>query len=554
MKKTILFLLSLCFISMMVACQTVDKISLEALSETITFDEIIYENLYLPNQIDDVIVTWQSSNEAYLSSDGIITRPSFELGDQTVSLKATFSRGEAVFEKTFSLMIPKLAKTAQTILTETLHGIVLPDTISQSITLESNINGVALTYQSSNPNYLTSDGTLLKRPSFYDEDILISLTIIGLLDGVEFTESRVIRIEKAPFEMPVSVIGYASVGFDLNFPTSGDNYYVVTNELEFIQALSQKNDQAALVIELRQDLDLGYHHVLEKYPNITFDSNVFRAHNTALTHPVLKVSGVSRVQIRDRKAGTSYQKGIKIFSPFGNKIKHATFFIKNSENVWIDNLELDEIWEYDDSLNYDRNDWDYVTVEDSKNVWLNNLTLHQAYDGLIDIKGASSYVSITNSRFLGQKSAFIDQQVAYLETNRTAFPTYNLYREKGLTVEDMKTLLSFQKKGHLIGSSELAPNNAYFTVTLAYNYYENVLDRIPRLRGGDVHVYNIIHDAKAAYAFRLKVEPLGVRFTNQGLVTTENGAVLMENSIFIGVSTPIKNNQKDESTLYTGKY
>ncbi|MDR4968840.1 MAG: hypothetical protein RG740_04415, partial [Acholeplasmataceae bacterium] len=83
--------------------------------------------------------------------------------------------------------------------------------------------------------------------------------------------------------------------------------------------------------------------------------------------------------------------------------------------------------------------------------------------------------------------------------------------------------------------------------------------------GGDVHLFNNFYDATEVYEMRnfvrdtwptLFAKPeYNRQLTNQALVTTENGAILMENSIIKGVSQVIKSNQvsRDHPEM-TGKY
>lgn len=44
---------------------------------------------------------------------------------------------------------------------------------------------------------------------------------------------------------------------------------------------------------------------------------------------------------------------------------HIRIDITGSNNIIIRNIEFDEIWEWDDYTEgaYDRNDWDYMTIE-----------------------------------------------------------------------------------------------------------------------------------------------------------------------------------------------
>ena len=59
-----------------------------------------------------------------------------------------------------------------------------------------------------------------------------------------------------------------------------------------------------------------------------------------------------------------------------------------------------------------------------------------------------------------------------------------------------------QKKTHLIGAKELDVTNNDLEITLHHNYYKDSQDRMPRLRGGNAHIYNIVMDCREAYSAR----------------------------------------------------
>ena len=73
---------------------------------------------------------------------------------------------------------------------------------------------------------------------------------------------------------------------------------------------------------------------------------------------------------------------------------------------------------------------------------------------------------------------------------------YNLLRG-AFTQQQIVDIALPQKKGHLIGSNNLEGLTTY-TVTLHHNLYRDLQDRMPRLRGGDVHAYNLYVDSSNA--------------------------------------------------------
>ncbi|WP_028611689.1 family 16 glycoside hydrolase [Paenibacillus harenae] len=325
-------------------------------------------------------------------------------------------------------------------------------------------------------------------------------------------------------------------------------------------ALAVKKGSGIKVIEIMNDLDLGWNEIPEsaKITSIV-------AHNSPLTHPVLKTTGVSKIYI------DSFN-GLTIFSANGSKIKHAAFVIKYSSNLIIRNLEFDELWEWDEATkgNYDKNDWDFITIEGASNkVWIDHCTFNKAYDGVLDVKKGSNGVTVSWSAFRADdqsSNSWVTQQVNAMESNLSAYPMYAYLRSSavGLSKSDIIAIAAGQKKGHLVGSTEFASDNPNLEVTLHHNYYQDIQDRMPRLRGGNVHAYNIVMDSAGGWAAKKKItsemenamSSKGYKFgvTSNGAISTEDGAVLVEKSQIIGVQYPMRNNQADPADAsYTGK-
>jgi pectate lyase len=343
-----------------------------------------------------------------------------------------------------------------------------------------------------------------------------------------------------------------------NIAETDANYKKVYNAVDLHEAL--KKGSKVKVIEIMNDLDLGWNEM----PSAA-KLNPFGPHNAVQTHPVLKKTGVSKIYIQNLN-------GVTIFSAKGAKIKHAGFVIKNSSNLIFRNLEFDELWEWDEATkgNYDKNDWDYVTVEgQSSKVWIDHCTFNKAYDGLVDVKKGSNGVTISWSLFKGDdrsSNSWVTQQVNAMEADKSSYPMYAYLRSSavGLSKEDIIDIAAGQKKAHLIGATEMAADNSDLDVTLHHNYYLDIQDRIPRLRGGNAHAYNIVMDDAGLARAKKRItsdmakaiSAKGYHFdvVGNGAISTENGAVLLEKSYLIDVFSPVRNNQKDDKNAdYTGK-
>jgi len=451
------------------------------------------------------------------------------------------------------------------------------DDIRSNIILPNSISNVGITWQSSNPDVVSHTGIVARDDT---DDFHVSLTATISKAGYTMIKEIEVLVKSQLAAVVFETADYQLTGFALshvsipNLVEGQPGYYVVNNEIEFMNAINAENSTsqgttAARIIEIRADLNLGYLEMTNQYGTI----RNLESHATPKMHPILKQTGVGKIVIQDRDGSNSkYHEGLVIFSENGHTVKHAAFTIKRANNIIIRNLKFDELWEWDEATkgDYDSNDWDYFTLDTINGIWFDHIELGKAYDGLIDFKAGSSLsATVKNATFSYMKlvfepNAFIEAQFDYLETNRSSYNYYNTMRNAGMSKQEIMELNSFQKKGFLLGGSSLRVGNV-FTLTIYNSYIKNLQDRFPRLRGGDVHLFNNIYDADDVYQMRNYVRgayptlfsqpQYNRQLTNQALVTTENGAILMENSIISGVTQVIKSNQvnSDHPTM-TGKY
>ncbi|MBJ6360070.1 immunoglobulin-like domain-containing protein, partial [Paenibacillus sp. GCM10012307] len=73
----------------------------------------VTKNLTLPNTgVNGTTITWSSSNEAFLKSDGTVTRPAHHVGDTAITLTATITKNGVSEQKTFDVIVLKNGQTA----------------------------------------------------------------------------------------------------------------------------------------------------------------------------------------------------------------------------------------------------------------------------------------------------------------------------------------------------------------------------------------------------------------------------------------------------------
>jgi len=389
------------------------------------------------------------------------------------------------------------------------------------------------------------------------------------LVGTATSDTAVLTVTAAA---PVVNTEYNLTGFGRNatgggvLPDTDPNYAKVYTATDLANAI---NSKTVKIIEIMNDLNLGYNEI---EASAKASSEPFRAHNPAQLHPVLLRTGVSLIDIQKKN-------GLTIFSANGATIRHATFNVKSSGNVIIRNLKFDEMWEWDEASkgNYDKNDWDFIDLGNSgtvSNIWVDHCTFTKAYDGIIDMKGGSPAITISWCKYTGDDGAtnansWVWQQINSLESNRTSYAMYNFLRTRGFSTTNIVTIIQGHDKTHLIGATT-ANENTNFTVTLHHEWFMNPWDRLPRLRGGNVHDYNIYVDDTAGLAARRLRDAVAATMSTadqntlnntysfkpflNGSISTEGGAVLVEKSAYMDCLTPLRNNQTDPSNpFYTGK-
>ncbi|MBN1868160.1 hypothetical protein JW916_12820 [Candidatus Sumerlaeota bacterium] len=357
-------------------------------------------------------------------------------------------------------------------------------------------------------------------------------------------------------------------------PETDPGYAQVSTPLEFAQALYSANkDKGVKVIEIMNDLDLGWNEVGTSVQLMA--STPFASAIAPKLHPVLLTSGVSVVVINPKYGG------LTIFSANGAAIRHCIWSVKATSNIIIRNLKFDELWEWDEESkgDYDKNNWDFIdlgvgggTVD---HVWIDHCTFTHAYDGIADNKGGVSNVTYSWNKYTGDDGAtnpnsFVRQQIVALEANPTAYPMYNFLRTRGFSVEDIVQILQGTKKTMAIGELSLDPVNVNASVTFHHQWYIDPWDRLPRLAGGQAHNYNIYVDCTGVLAARRLRDSIAATMSPadqitlndtynfkppiNGSISTEDGALFVEKSVYIDCNYPLRNNQTDPSNpIYTGK-
>lgn len=276
------------------------------------------------------------------------------------------------------------------------------------------------------------------------------------------------------------------------------NYYVVHNEADFCDAVSNY----AKVIEIRSDLNLGYKYLeandIESWgvvqPNISSNGE------PPISSPDLIRDGVSKVNF-------SHRDGMTIFSPNGSTIYHCEFNFNDCNDIIIRNIGMQGMNEWDDTEQgksaagdvggHKRYDWDFIAVNESSNIWIDHCTLGIAYDGSVDVCGGSTVaitwceIGVPDENTLAEMHRTIDYLEELYQKGKS-HQFYTAFRDGGATPEQIFRFSLINDKVHAVGENTYNyDKNIYDKITIAYTYYENSVQRVPSIRCGNAHVFNI---------------------------------------------------------------
>ncbi|HLP02834.1 MAG TPA: pectinesterase family protein [Opitutaceae bacterium] len=349
---------------------------------------------------------------------------------------------------------------------------------------------------------------------------------VRVSNGTGFVTSSAahLSVTNLPAANRLAVEGFATMGAGVtggglvDLVNPGVNYVVIdsstANPGVTLKTYLESTD--AYVIELKVDVDIGSLRNISAQP---------------LLLPELIASGVGRIKVKGNKT---------LFSVHGATIRHGTLSIDNVQNVVIRNLKFRGLWEWDDVTTglYDQMGWDYILVTNgAKNVWIDHCDFGKVYDGQADVTNGADLVTMSWCRFSGDIDGTVETQINHLESLYQANPAdpkiayYASLRTAGQTVAQIIAHELPQKKCSLVGSADNneavdAPGGlCYLNVTLHHNFYQNVTQRIPRMRYGNAHTYNLYID--------------GAGISSSAMSANMNAAVLAENCYFYKVKTPL---------------
>ena len=296
--------------------------------------------------------------------------------------------------------------------------------------------------------------------------------------------------------------GFASVG---NGTTGGanateQNVFKVTNKKEFVSALKNRKNTTPKIVLVYGTIDFdtddnGKPLTMKDYMVDGYDFQQYlETHKPQSTAP----KSLKDEQEAKRKASQKNQSksitvhvlsNTSIIGMDNAKLKGINLVL-DSDNVIIRNIQFESPYDYFPS--WDPNDgpegnwnsqYDSISIKGGTHIWIDHSSFqdgpetvekyfgrkYEHRDGLVDITNEADYITISYS----------------------TFENHN------------KTML--------IGSSDSKiSDEGKLHVTLHHNYFHNVVQRLPRVRFGQVHVYNNYFasdttNGEYAYAYALGV-------------------------------------------------
>lgn len=334
-----------------------------------------------------------------------------------------------------------------------------------------------------------------------------------------------------------------------------DKYVKVTNELEFLQAIDGAKKGTVKVIEVINDLDLGYDNLPEEAKSLGGIAEYASNTSEEITNPGILESGLSQLILSDID-------GLTIFSQGGATISRAEWKLQgSSSDIIVRNINFDSLWHWTDSNNTKASGWTLMKVNGAKGVWFDHCSFTLGADGNCDSENGAADLSYTWCTFGMEttsdpdKRSALYQTVSYMEYlynkgELDADGRYSKMRTNGASFDDVLAYEAFHSKAFLVGSGDkdykdtegLQDGNQRLEITMAYCKMNNLGQRVVRMRQGKGHLYNCFVDNMAHHKLASEVRALGSYGgwgINRCIDVHNGGSVAADTCVFNGVNQVI---------------
>jgi pectate lyase/pectin methylesterase-like acyl-CoA thioesterase len=403
--------------------------------------------------------------------------------------------------------------------------------IGETATFTVTANGAgAISYQwrKNGADIAGATGSTLTLPNVQPTDTALYTVLVRSGTQAALSSPAVLAVTNQATGLPplatfalegFAMMGQGVTGGGLADPSDVARYKIIDastpNPAQTLQSYLQS--PGPMIIELRTDIDLGALNNQNRRP---------------LINPELIASNLGVIRVASNKT---------LFSDRGATLRHGTLSVDGAQNIIIRNLKFRGLWEWDDATQgaYDLQGWDFIAITNgARNIWIDHCDFAKVYDGQVDIVQGSDLVTVSYSRFTGDLGDEVVNHINYIESlyqSNPADPRISYYaslRNAGQSVQQIITHEIPQDKTSLVGNDDNAgaTDTGRLNVTYHHNAFILVRQRTPRMRFGNAHVYNIFLDDALSAPFP---------GTQTGVNSTINAAVLVENSDFLEVRTPL---------------
>ncbi|WP_168119565.1 immunoglobulin-like domain-containing protein [Paenibacillus sp. HB172176] len=210
----------------------------------------VTQNVELPTSgASGTTITWSSSNDAVVDTDGVVTRPAYTESDASVTLTATISKGAESDTQTFTLTVIKQAQTDAEAVADDKAALAIAyasgdnaSSVTEDVELPtSGASGTTITWSSSNDAVVDTDGKVT-RPAYTESDASVTLTATISKGAESDTQTFTLTIikqaqtdaEAVADDKAALIITYASgdsassVTQNVELPTSGASGTTIT--------------------------------------------------------------------------------------------------------------------------------------------------------------------------------------------------------------------------------------------------------------------------------------------------------------------------------------
>jgi len=194
MKKRFLLIITAVLLVFTTACSSDESIKEEinAVIDTITIPETI-NNYTLPLEKDGVAITWNTNIENIINNDG-----TFNYSDTEVQLILSehFVKNDVKVVKSYNTTVVSLSNLDNDVqaIERAKDQLTLPSSISENITLISEIGVITVTWSSSDSICLSNNG-IVSRPIEGEDDCQLTLTATFTLNNETSTKDFSVTVK-----------------------------------------------------------------------------------------------------------------------------------------------------------------------------------------------------------------------------------------------------------------------------------------------------------------------------------------------------------------------